>query len=293
MSKPVMEDIRGKLHHSATNAAMYLKKVPLSSRTHVGVHWNGPAVKTSNWLQQLVDDSAFHINKDWSKDGSGIHGWGLMYHVEIDQDGKVYFSNDFEDVLWHISGGNYHAIGVHCILGEGQVPSSAMYYALQGVLDWLCYDRPDMPSLTKSHVYGHGECGGQYGGGPAWDNSTACPGPDLLRFVRQYRASAVPDNVPAQPAIVLPVLTYPGAFVDENGYKVGGAIRMFREAHGGVPIFGLPMSNERPQMLEDGNLYTVQCFERTWLQWDPAGGVQVVRLNSMYEALLAQLGKAA
>lgn len=50
-----------------------------------------------------------------------------------------------------------------------------------------------------------------------------------------------------------------------------------------------------PAVLSSAGFYCTHytMFERTWLQWDAHSGVQVVRLNSMYRALLDRLGKAA
>jgi hypothetical protein len=61
-----------------------------------------------------------------------------------------------------------------------------------------------------------------------------------------------------------------------------------------VSIFGWPIKDEQQNvMLEDGNPYTVQEFERAWLHWRPGEDVGIVRLGVMYNQLRAQLAQPA
>lgn len=290
MAAPQMKDVRTTLPRSARNATKHLRRRALASITHIGVHWNGPPVDADAWAQ-LVVDAGYHIRKDWDLGSSIARGWGLMYHMAVDQAGTIYWCNDFEDVLWHISGGNYKALGILCVLGQGQKPTQAMLDSLQRLLDWLTEERADIPA-ARANVWGHGECGGMYGGGPAWGNATECPGPDLLAFVRKYRAgipitpTPVPQPQPTPPSPRPVSAPDPDAYIERNGYWLGGAIRRYYEANGGVDVFGLPLENEQQGVvLEDGREYTTQLFEYEMLAWRPGEQVRKVRLGAMYQQL--------
>ncbi len=64
---------------------------------------------------------------------------------------------------------------------------------------------------------------------------------------------------------VAPFASNPGhRYFPETGHSVQGVILRFWTAHGGLPIFGYPLSEERR---EDG--LTVQYFERARLEWHP------------------------
>ena len=259
MAQPNMKDVRGKLPRNAQNATRWLRRRLLRAITRIVVHWNGPAVAADAW-KQLVGDASYHITKDWDT-GSGVaHGWGLMYHIAIDRDGNIYLCNDFEDILWHCTGGNALSLGVLCVLGEGQKPTAKMLAVLQGVLDWLCNERPDI-SAGRGDVWGHGECGGVYGGGPQWGNATECPGPDLLKFVRNYRAGVAQQRT--EPPV--PVPASPGV-ADERafptGYRVRGKFLSFFDEHGGVELFGYPLAGEEQMEFAGLGKLTVQDFER-------------------------------
>jgi hypothetical protein len=74
----------------------------------------------------------------------------------------------------------------------------------------------------------------------------------------------------------------------QTGHSVEGEILRFWEAHGGVPIFGYPLSEERT---EDGR--TVQYFERARLEWHPElAGTGYGVLPAPLGALLAGPGAA-
>jgi hypothetical protein len=55
----------------------------------------------------------------------------------------------------------------------------------------------------------------------------------------------------------------------ETGFCVRGRFLAYWESHGGLAINGFPISNEFDQVLEDGNTYTVQYFERVRLEYHP------------------------
>ncbi|HEU5014778.1 MAG TPA: hypothetical protein VFT66_19815 [Roseiflexaceae bacterium] len=55
----------------------------------------------------------------------------------------------------------------------------------------------------------------------------------------------------------------------ETGYGVRGAFLQFWQQHGGLAIFGYPISNEVQETLDDGKVYTVQYFERARMEIHP------------------------
>ena len=71
----------------------------------------------------------------------------------------------------------------------------------------------------------------------------------------------------------------------ETSHGVGGRFLEYWSAYGGLDIFGYPISEEIPEVLEDGRIHTVQYFERERMELHPelSGGEQV---------LLGLLGRA-
>jgi N-acetylneuraminic acid mutarotase len=55
----------------------------------------------------------------------------------------------------------------------------------------------------------------------------------------------------------------------ETNRCISGPFRDYWEAHGGLAINGYPLTDPRREVLEDGNEYTVQYFERTRLELHP------------------------
>lgn len=53
----------------------------------------------------------------------------------------------------------------------------------------------------------------------------------------------------------------------ETNFCVRGPFLRYWQAHGGLAINGYPISNEFVQVLEDGNAYTVQYFERVRMEY--------------------------
>jgi hypothetical protein len=70
----------------------------------------------------------------------------------------------------------------------------------------------------------------------------------------------------------------------ETGRCVQGRFLAHWRAHGGLALNGLPLTDERPETLEDGRTYTVQYFERTRLEHHPENGAP-------YDVLLGQFGR--
>jgi C-terminal processing protease CtpA/Prc len=74
-------------------------------------------------------------------------------------------------------------------------------------------------------------------------------------------------------------------YFPETGYLVQGRFLSYWQDHGDLPQFGYPVSPEFQERSDtDGNIYTVQYFERSVFEYHPENA------NTHYEVLLAQLG---
>jgi thermitase len=69
----------------------------------------------------------------------------------------------------------------------------------------------------------------------------------------------------------------------ETGHTLGGAFRTYWERHGGLSIFGFPISEPFLERGEDGRDYTVQYFERHRFEYHPEN-------RPPYDILLSRLG---
>ncbi len=70
----------------------------------------------------------------------------------------------------------------------------------------------------------------------------------------------------------------------ETGFCVRGRFLAYWQQHGGLAINGFPLGDERQEILEDGNTYTVQYFERVRLEYHPENAAP-------YDVLLGQFGR--
>jgi hypothetical protein len=69
-------------------------------------------------------------------------------------------------------------------------------------------------------------------------------------------------------------------FFSQTGHSIGGSFRAYWEAHGGLVVFGLPLTEE---ITEDGR--RVQWFERARFEYNPQG------VGTPNEVVLGQLGR--
>ena len=69
-----------------------------------------------------------------------------------------------------------------------------------------------------------------------------------------------------------------------TGHNLGGRFRAYWEANGGLAQFGVPLSEEIRERLEDGREYTVQYFERARFELHPEN-------QAPYDVLLGQFGR--
>jgi hypothetical protein len=103
-------------------------------------------------------------------------------------------------------------------------------------------------------------------------------------FGATIRVAPVADLVPA--ASVAPPPTNSGvAYFPETSHTLRGTFKGFWEAHGGLPVFGYPLTEELVQRSRDtDDYYTVQYVERQRYEQHPE------HAGSVYEVLLGRLG---
>jgi hypothetical protein len=58
-------------------------------------------------------------------------------------------------------------------------------------------------------------------------------------------------------------------FFPQTGYSVGFGFLHFFQTHGGINVFGYPISQELPEIGPDGHSHTVQYFQRARFEYHP------------------------
>jgi hypothetical protein len=158
--------------------------------------------------------------------------------------------------------------------GSVQEGDNLHILAAAELYDWLS-DRwvPTAPLRTgrEGHVAvllqdGQVLVAGGYGDGGHGPLLGGANGADLISAERYGQAST-----PAQ------------CFPETNFCTQGPFLRYWR-AHGGLAINGYPISNEFLEVLEDGNAYTVQYFERVRMEYHPMN-------QPPFDILLGQFGR--
>src|SRR5205807_1418890 len=97
--------------------------------------------------------------------------------------------------------------------------------------------------------------------------------------LRAYRLT-VPGS-PVDPAVPLPGAVY----FAQTRHNLGGGFLDYWRAHGGLPPFGYPISEELAEVSPtDGKTYTVQYFERARFEYHPEYA------GTPHEVLLGLLG---
>lgn len=256
-------------------------RVPVVSKWGAIIHYNGPAISPeADPRTVLRNDAIYHINKVWGYDGAGnpLYGDGLQYHLAVDQAGVAYRCREVEDVLWHCGSWpeNAQALAILVMIGEGQHATAEQIDRVRAILDeWMAMGRTD-----RAAVKGHQEV-----------SATACPGTLMRDLVWPYRAGELQ-----------PMARY--VFFPETGHGVGGGFLDFFEEHGGVRVFGFPVTEEfhvpdpkAPDLTKYGvpkGCRRIQVFEAAVLEWhpeepDPRWHIQRRLLGNMVkDALVAQ-----
>jgi hypothetical protein len=107
---------------------------------------------------------------------------------------------------------------------------------------------------------------------------------DVLLGQFGRRILATVPNAPIAP--VAPSTRQGYTHVRETGHNVAPDFSLFWSRNGGLATFGYPLSEEFEQQLEDGQVYTVQYFERARFERHTA------REGQPYNVQLGQFGRA-
>lgn len=172
----------------------YLQKRKIGEIDYLAVHYDEitlpeRGLPQESDLPRMVGIARYHMAKNWvAPRQKPAYGHGFMYAYYVTPS-AVYQTRPEDDVTWSVCDGNRKTLSICCSLGKGQEPPARLLTNLRGLLLWLCYQRPDFPA-GRSDVYGHGELGRIYGGGPDFGNNTVCPG-GLLEWVRLFRAHKI------------------------------------------------------------------------------------------------------
>ena len=102
---------------------------------------------------------------------------------------------------------------------------------------------------------------------------------------RILRERFVGDGARYQSAVVAVAPVAGRAYFPETGHTLGGRFREYWEANGGLSQFGIPLTEELVERLEDGREYRVQYFERARFEYHPENAAP-------YDILLGQFGRA-
>ncbi len=112
----------------------------------------------------------------------------------------------------------------------------------------------------------------------------------LGQFGRHFHPGGTPTH-PEPPAPPIPGATYFAA----SGHNLAGRFRDYWQANGGLAQFGYPLTEEGREVLEDGQRYTVQYFERARLEDHPeiADPDQRIQLGQFGRRVLADAERLA
>lgn len=154
------------------------------------IHWNGPAVpvhrqRGAGAMEQLRIDVEWQTRPGWAGVATGADG--LQYHTAVDADGVIYRCRDELDRLWHCghATGNAESLSLHLLIGRGQAPTEAQWRAAV----WVMNDWRTRYAFPLARSFGHTE----------WVSSE-CPGPDVMRLLREYRGAPAKPPAPSVPA---------------------------------------------------------------------------------------------
>ena len=123
----------------------------------------------------------FGINNYHISPGNHISAGGcphICYHVVIDDDGSLYQTNEFTDVVWHCRGQNARSIGI-MLVGDfagpghgGGEPTTAQEQAFFALAEHLIATL----GLVPEKIFGHADFG-----------KIACPGTAAYQWVQRLR----------------------------------------------------------------------------------------------------------
>ncbi len=134
----------------------------------------------------------FNINNYFIKPGNHVSATGcphFCYHVAIDDDGTIYWCNEFTDVTWHVRGYNTESIGIVLIgsfdgptfKGKDGKPTDAQINSLIKVLNSIILNLFELKKIKKEDVFGHTNLD------PI--SKENCPGTIIMQILQQWKTS--------------------------------------------------------------------------------------------------------
>lgn len=241
---PALVDITMLLPSSATGGPR--GRLPLARRPRIVVHHAGGAIDQRRsalriwraFARNHMSPGRFH---------STAQGNGIMYNVGIDQWGGAYMLYDLEAERWHSGDQTVNATALSLSFPFGHT-QHATHAQLTGAVDFIESYRA-ISGMRREDLTGHLE----------W-SPTACPGTLMGDLVYPYRMGT---------PIGTDMTEY--RFYPETGFGVGHGFLRFFDQHGGVRVFGYPLSEEFT--IADANApdgrRVVQVFERYVMSHHP------------------------
>ncbi len=105
------------------------------------------------------------------------------------------------------------------------------------------------------------------------------------------RFGSLPAGVPAD-GLASPMVSAEPLYFEQTGYGIGGGFQQFWTRNGGMDVFGVPISGEQQARTADGQIRTVQAFERAIFAYYPER--EQVRLEPVgWQTLLREQTQAA
>jgi hypothetical protein len=150
---------------------------------YIGVHWSGDPVGRIVSPGNTLDQDLYRTERYRAYHMEEGHGWpGIAYAVLCYPSGRVIVCHDLDRLTYHAFDANDDAPAVCCPLSDGAQPSAAQVRSFHHVLDWMCFDCPEL-AAGQAQVFGHNELTFL----DARNGDTRCPG-TLAPHVKAYRA---------------------------------------------------------------------------------------------------------
>lgn len=145
---------------------------PMPSIRRVTLHWTGEQEPRMPRSDSEVIAQLRHLRREHVES----IGWGdIGYHYLVDGRGEVWEGRSLAYQGDHAGGAENRAnVGVALLLGEGAQLTPEARSGLERLLDQLRHEH----GLTAEAIIGHSDL-----------KSTACPGPQIKTFLREYRSS--------------------------------------------------------------------------------------------------------
>lgn len=226
----------------------------------IAAHWTGDNFgKPIPATNSLADDAKLAEFYRWYHMEGG-HGWpGIAYAALAFPSGRVFVCHDLDRLTYHAFNANDDAVGISCPVSNWAQPTSQQLHGLHHVLDWLCFDCPEL-TAGQGDVWGHKELGFL----DARNTATACPG-TLLPHIQAYRArggrfhaTTTATAPPADPG-------FPNALTPDGGLVLNGQTPPDPGVSESVVAIEATTKNKQ------GEFYAVKWEGHQWGPWRRVG----------------------